>query len=382
MIYLVFFAISFIFIYLSNKYKDNKKIRILFELAAITVLAILSGMRNIEVGTDLKNYVSPIFYAIKTGGLFNNYFFSKIEIGYLLLNYIVLLFTNKFGVLLFIIQFLTLFFTYYGIKNICKEHYLLGFMVFSIMYYNLSLNLVRQFISIAMLFYSLKYIFGEKRNVKLFIAFVFAAFLFHKTSLLFLLVLPIEKYTRTHNLERKKIVLHAITLIALGVAGLLLFPTILSSLVEIGIIDDKYLYYLTHNVNSTLNIESLNIIIDIIALTIIVLNNKKEKFKNKATLNSFYYFLLLDIIMLVIGAKYEVVGRLGLYFRIPAIVYIMSNLPSMLAPENESNKIYLQRCAMIILFCLFYWYYIYWFGGSGQTIPYYFARIINWGIFL
>lgn len=375
-IYLVFFVLSFLLIiYSRNLEKRNKKIYLVFELLALLSLCFLASIRSLNVGTDVKTYVYPAFTQTLMSG-FNNYFASQIEFGYMLLNYIVCLFSNRISILLFVIQFIIMFFSYNGIKEICKEKTTLGYIVFVLLFYNMSLNIVRQSIAIAFMIYSLKYIFNNKLAKS--IVFIFIASLFHKTALIFIIAIIIFKI---QNLLKKFDLLIFILCMLLGIVFSFTFDYFLNFLVNIGIVPDQYLFYLEHYVNIKLNFQLIYILTDVILIIIYLLNRKKMN-KNDNKYGYFYYFLIMDILFLLIGAKYDVINRIGLYFRLPAYIFYLTNLDLLIKDKNK--KIIFNY--LVVFFCLLLWYYIFIVGNSGATYPFelrndlVFYKIFRWWV--
>lgn len=358
-IYLVFFAISFLLIYLSEKYKNNKKISYSLEIVAILTLSILAGIRSLDIGTDVKTYVQPAFMHTIVSGL-DNYFTSQIEIGYMILNYLVSLFTHRISILLFVIQFIIIFFSYQGIKKICKDNSNMGFMIFIILFYNMSLNIVRQFLALAFLLYSFKFLYQKKYLITILI--IILSSLFHKSAIIFLAVPLLYKFAEK---IKKRDIPSFVIAIATGLLTILLFDNLLSLFVKIGFLPEKYLFYQDHYVNATLNFQFIFIMVDLVIILLYLFQrNKKLNKENESTL--FYYFALIDILFLIVGARYDVINRVGLYFRVPAYVYYLSKID--LFFTSQKNKKLVNYC--VIAICLLIWCYIYILGNAGATYPY------------
>lgn len=150
----------------------NPKVRLLF---IFTILFILSAFR-FQVGTDFMTY-----FTVTSGRIDitqNNYMLFEplnvwlIRIGYGL---------NSPHFYFVVAAFLTMMFFYKGIKKHSRDYFLsaLCFIGFP-MFFLESLNIVRQFVAISIIFYSITYI-HEKKFLK-FLGCVFLACMFHVTA--------------------------------------------------------------------------------------------------------------------------------------------------------------------------------------------------------
>ena len=72
MIYIIIFAVSSLFLWLSEKSK-SRYTRKIFAFIAILLPCILAGMRADTIGTDVKVYVEPIYDAAKQSKNFSSY---------------------------------------------------------------------------------------------------------------------------------------------------------------------------------------------------------------------------------------------------------------------------------------------------------------------
>lgn len=351
LIYIITFLVSYFLIYKSKK-TTNKTCQYFLEIIAILVLSLLAGLRHITIGTDVKVYVLPVFDSIKIDGFFGVFTnWPEIEIGYKLLNYFVRLFTNSYAVIMFIIQFIIIFFTYYGIKRIFKNNYHNIFIIMLFLFFNNSLNMVRQSISLALCIYSIKYL-EDKKKIK-FIFTILIASLFHKSSLIFIATLFL------YNTKRENATFLSIIFLFFGMIIVTLFPSLVELLVSIGIISSKYTYYLDNFVNTTLDFQYFNLLLDVFFIIIYYKNEYKEKKCEPVYL----LFIIIDFIFLMIGSKYATVTRLGIYFRIPAYLHF-----SQFINISTKNKKLNQFLTIMIFFI--YWYYNYVIGKSGRTVPY------------
>jgi len=100
--YLIIIGISTLLAYLPILIEEktkNKKLVIIAKIVAILFPAIIAGIRY-NVGTDYAGAYKPYFNEMFTGN--HTYRMRKIEIGYELLNRIIILFGGSFNILMFV----------------------------------------------------------------------------------------------------------------------------------------------------------------------------------------------------------------------------------------------------------------------------------------
>lgn len=358
LIYIIFFLLSFLFIYLSNKYENKKKF---FVFLALFLLSFLAAIRDSSVGTDVNYYVKPIFINSVKYGFFEHYALETKEIGYLFFNYIISLFTSNFNIYLFFMQFFMLFFAYKGLNYINPKHKTLIFIIYVFLYYNRSLNVIRQSMALGLVLVSLKYIFNN--NPKKFICIIFLAFLFHKSALVFLIAYPLYKLLGSSNKNSYYILILFLVFSFLFIFN---FKDILLFLVNINVLPTRFVKYTTIYFNEVIDFELADLLIDIALIIIYFFFNKLIK-KKYPHATFFFFFLLIDLLCNIVGGSYTVVNRIGLYFRIPAELFFFSCFDSFLKEENGKN-VFSSLFSIIIIVA--YWVYLYGYRHVGRTIPF------------
>lgn len=152
--------------------KNNKKIFIFS-----SILVVISGFRSI--GTDVINYKNYFDY-IDVYSLDN----SLYEKGYYLLNKLI---HTIFGDFQFVLIFTSLFVVLVISKTILSlsvKPMLSLFFFVTFYFYFTSFNLIRQYIAMAIVFASVKFIL--RKQAYIFILLIFISSLFHTTSLFFI----------------------------------------------------------------------------------------------------------------------------------------------------------------------------------------------------
>lgn len=168
----------------------NKKLKYLF---AYFVLLFIASVRAVSVGEDLDKYVEGFTHICNTDIDFISLFLW--EPGYVIFNYCLSFFSTDAQILvvstsLFILTGLFLYFYRYS-----SYFFLTLFLFIALFHYFSSFNIIRQFMALAILVNSLKYIIQHRFFYFLMVVFV-AAF-FHYTAIIFLILYPLNKYQVT-----------------------------------------------------------------------------------------------------------------------------------------------------------------------------------------
>lgn len=359
-IYIIAFIIAFILLYISEKMAKKGKKVLIFEILSIGLLAFVAAIRDETIGTDVLIYVKPVFQLCNQLGFGRiNDIWYNVEIGYKIFNCIIALFTSKISIYLFFQQVFILGFAYLGIKGIYKKNYSFVYLIYLLIFYNRSLNIVRQAMAISLCIYSLKFLL-ENKNFK-FILIVLLAFLFHKTALVFLLAIIIYKL---YKKNAKYVYYMAIFIIIVGLIFIFLFPECIKLMTSIGIMSTDYLYYLDNYVDDIGTISSFELLLDITYIVEYIIFNKLRKKEN----SSFYFILaLIDVICLIISTKYTAANRFGMYFRIPVVLFLLSNMDVIFV--NKYSKVNVGNIIAVVISVIF-WYYVFVYGKSGGTVPF------------
>lgn len=153
-------------------------------LIGLLLLSFISGFRK-NVGVDWKGY-SEIFFDIGKGQ--NEY---RLEEGFYFLNKIIHDFGGSATIMFFVVAFISWYFIFRSVSDLILPWFI--YFLFVNEYFFWSMNGVRQFISIGIFLFSIKFIITREK-FKYFI-FIFVAILFHKSSAILLIFyfLPYDK---------------------------------------------------------------------------------------------------------------------------------------------------------------------------------------------
>lgn len=154
-----------------------RKINLAIFFAAIPFI-LVSGFRY-AVGTDYWPTYYTGFYRVLEGNEFDRF-----EFGYLAIVKIIQKFTDNAFVLIFCLSILFVGFTFKAIKEQSQDILFSIFLLVATRYFFISMNAVRQFLAMAIMLYSMKYILSRQRNK--FLLWMFIAFSIHYMAILFL----------------------------------------------------------------------------------------------------------------------------------------------------------------------------------------------------
>lgn len=349
--------------YKSERYREYK----IFFFLGIILPALLAGFRGIEIGTDVQNYALPLFKIAQNNNIigyysssflnsYNTNFVASIEPGYNIMVFLSSKIFPSVNGLLFINQFLIMLFIGLGIKKYSKNNdWSLAILVFYFMFYNETLNMMRQGISLSIIFFAFSYLLEKK--YKKYIYFVLLSILFHVSGMIgiFLLIFYSLYYWKGSRWK-------STTFIVLFLVILTFWEPLIELFIDWGIIPGKYIYYLYGSVNiAKVNMMTL-FKIPVVLLSIVYYRKMKKN-------NKYFGFLLLVAVFDLLFAQLRNIQvyayRIGLYWSYIKM-YLIWDIMSV-------NKIRFNRRVLqvfIFTFLFVYWYYIYVHLGYNETVPY------------
>lgn len=320
-----------------------------FSILSFLPLYIVSAIRY-DVGTDyLLRYV-PGFYKIYNTGK------ESFELGYMLLNKFVLLFTKDYLFLFIITSFIFCFFIYKTIyensKDVC---YSILLLVFTTSYF-VSLNIVRQCIAAALFVYSVKYI--RTKDLKKYLIFNGIGILFHSSAII---CLPVYFIANKLNLK-----VHLCSFAAIILAR----PIINKAFIFFVNLTKYDRYYESKYYTQKIYVTAF--IIELAVLILCYMVYKEGKDNERYVMFTNIQFVC--VFLLLISSVIPNISRIILYFQFVKIVY----LPEVIG-LIKSRKLYI-----ITKICVISCYAMYMINeiiikGSNQVLPYYtiFDRLIN-----
>lgn len=258
--YLLTFALSVFFIYESELYrkkslnrvgnnggsvaenKNNSLFSIFFLVLGILIPSILAGVRDFTIGTDVLLYGNAWFeYAVNSTSIVEYVDFairSNLGAGYAVLNFLISRITSDPHMYYFIFELIQLIILYKALEHLRDKISIpFAFLVYYLLYYNQSLNILRQIIAILLVLYSYKFIKNKK-----FIPFalvVLVAFTFHSSAMIGLVLYPLDIAMRS---KLRKVYNIIIVVACLGAVAV--YQQLFNVLASIGLISgERYGHY-------------------------------------------------------------------------------------------------------------------------------------------
>lgn len=214
-----------------EKFKLNKS----FWILSIAILTIVIGCRKSGVGVDDWQY-ELIYKRTLEHGPIAEFIQEKMEPGYLLLNYIVGIFTSDFQVFLFIISLISILFYYKAIEYERKNvNLFLTVFLFGTIMYLYFFGIIRLFLASSIIAYALRFVF--EKNSKKFILFTLLATSIHYSAIFMLFLL----YFSTEQYDKPRKTRNIILLVIVGMPALIFLVTHFI----FPIMGQRYAYYLT-----------------------------------------------------------------------------------------------------------------------------------------
>lgn len=345
MVYVIcYLEIIFGYLFVKSKFISLKQYCIFTSVFFIGIV----GLRNIYLGiTDTSIVYIPRFNNIYHYGWDYTVSIDK-DMGFQIVTYI---FTKLFGnneILYLIIMGAPYIISVSFLIYKYSKHPMLSFIVFlSLNYFSLGFTIMRQVIAMSILMVSFHYII--KRKKWKFILSVLLASLFHKVSIIFLIVYPISK------LQFRKIYLGVIPL-CLGCA--ILLPNTVKQMMLYFFKDDtRWSGHITNAI--TLNLTNFMICLMFVIIGIIYL---RSIIKDRINVILLYMSILASSF-----APFSIIirelGRVSYIFGIFNIIL----LPNILMTEKN----YTTRNIMILVACyIFIIYFFCFLGVDVNILPY------------
>ena len=331
-IYITMLIVSIFFCFLSTLFKNNA-LKKLFAFLSFLPIFIISSIRY-DVGTDyLYRYASSFEY-IKNGFKILN-----LEPGYVMLNKLILLFTNNYIWVFIITSFIIISLIFRIIYKKSPMPVLSILLFFLGGYFFQSLNMVRQYISIAIVMNAYPYLL--KKQYFKYILSVAIASMFHGSAWFYLILLFWNKF----YLFKPKYVLAISTVIIFLKSFLLVFITTLLS-------STKFSVYFSTDFNiSQLRITLLlsNIVIYFIMYYLFLKRKEKEILTDE-------HILFLN--MQTIGLLFCISGIITyLSFRIAILFFAFQiiSIPILMYDLNSNLKKNITIILLLFLsICIFH----------------------------
>lgn len=294
MVYIIMFVITILFTYIAERNfdKKNKFIGVIFSILAIALPSIVAGLRNLDIGLDISVYVEQNFQTALQSQSFKECLGNlNTDFLYIVINYIISRMSDNINVLLFIIELINMTLLYLFIYNKRKSiHMWLAMTVYLMVFYNISLNLVRQSLAISVILFSMRYV--ENKKIIKFIICILIATLLHSTA-----IFSIPIYFIFNILNKKHKGIYKIVIL-LGITfAVLNYENIIHFLVyDVGILSIKYANYITIFSREELDFNFAAILFRVFWIIMALYCYKKLKIID-ANNEIYIYFIILDLVL-------------------------------------------------------------------------------------
>lgn len=368
-IYLITFIISLFLIMCTEKYKLHSGTKKVFVFIALLLPALLAGLRSYEIGSDTSGYGT---YWFEQATRFNNWLdfikYAKgysIDYGYATLNYLASRLGNDAHIFFFLLCFLELSLLYYTAKRYSKNGTVaLTFLFYYFMYYNDSLNNMRQFPAVLIIVYAYRFI--EESKLLPFVGCVVLASTFHVTAIFAVVLYPIawmaqNKFSKLNLL-----------LIVVGIlVACFSIDEVFKLFVGFGLNLTRYEHYI-YGADGGGKFVRLGIF-GIIWIVYFMNKDKYATQKGIAESNVFFFFCTISLAftsLMFLGITNYII-RLSYYFDFFLLLYLPSvlKLHTTFAVKKDGTKIGLQYF-IVVISLVTYWTITYVVRNGADTVPY------------
>lgn len=377
-VYLIGFAVSTALI----AYAQKKRSSLFFSISVIALLipCLIAGLRSQDVGTDIMVYVKNLTVAaIRADSLqeyFNSYWYldwrnmyvQDIEPAFSLMVYLVAKLTHSLGAVLFVIQAVIILPIYAALsRNRKTVPVWLGMLIYYFLYYNATLNQMRQWVAMAFLLLAFQMLRERKKG--LLMLFSVVGFLFHFSAIIviavyavyWLLWAPRRIGLAQQNLKVQSPTLIAVILFAVAMLLVMNLPLVLKLFSLVGF--NRYNNYLD---GGQFQIMLNQIILRLPLLAVLAVSWKELNKEDKAA--PFYLaMVLLDIVASQLVSVDVNAIRIGYFFAIYAVLWI----PSVYRACGSGVK-RTTITVLLVAYAVFFWYYTYVVQLRHETYPYHF----------
>ena len=371
MIYIFSFTVSCLFLSCSEKkWCKNKLFGYILILLALLIPSVLAGLRDFSIGTDVELY-GNIWFADACKMDFISYIesasTSSIGVLYALLNYLTALVTDDIKIFYFFLSFIETLLVYMGLKGFDKQISVpFGMFAYYTLFYNNTLNLLRQFLAFSIVLFS--YQFLVKKKYFIFIILTLVAITAHSSSfvafgLLILFLISDKIKLKFSVLIFDLFVLFSTVILSLFYQKILILGT------NNGWLSERYDTYMENTVVGGRMIRiffwMIILILALIAFYQFLRISKDNRLLITCTIMSFAMSFLLFM-----GNVYTI--RFAYYYDAGSIILI-SKLPEIYKAEFYGKRSRYCIYFVLILLLLIRWYLEYVRSLNGQTYPYKFA---------
>lgn len=333
-------------------YENQKKqIRFVFFSLAIMLPVLLAAFR-VDVGTDYVAYRGILKWSMDNTFLSVLTEYKMFEIGFRIIVKLVMLPQSMvigWGILAFIPIVLVIHTLKTQYKGISLS---VAYTVYLHLFYTASLNIVRQYIAVAIIFWGMKYIYQNK--FWKFLGVVLVAMTIHRSAFIVLPLYFLWNHKKDKMAGTVKVSVISVVLCVLIVMWIPILNVAISSFSFLS----KYRYLVQGNGGN-----NRDIFIKIVLLFMAILFYKYYKNKDKRML-LYVYALFISVVIGFTGFYTTFFKRISLYYEVPMIV-LFGYLPTFF----KSNSRLLVKIG-IYVYAIGYFILSAYILGQSDLIPY------------
>lgn len=364
--YIITFFISGVLMTLGTRTLKNqtKLIRYFIVFLAILVPSILAGLRDFSVGTDVLVYGNPWFNYARNYANFKDYVdfagINSINYLYAAFNFIVSRFTGNahwFYFLLSFIENIIVADSLYKNRDIVSVEN--GWLTYLFLFFNFTLNILRQSLALVILLWGFWYI--RKQKLIPYLLVLIVATLCHSTAIIG--IIPYLVYFMMTKISNER--LRSLSALGVGIIFVAVFKAVGPFLATSDLVESRYSIFLNNAQN--VNVQGRIYLLYLPILIFYFISRIKTKE------NVFFETIILVPTLMSIFISLPFLSRLSAYFTIYfcfAWPYVFEHGLHIKVKSKNLNEI------LLILYLLLYWIIIYGILNNGQTIPYIFYNVI------
>ena len=381
-LYIFVFAVSLVLIAIAEKQK-SKKIFWILSVIALLIPCLLAGFRNEHIGRDVLHYLKPMTDLAINSKTIGDFFSgswpisygvmhtASLEYGFTGLIYIFTKITRSLPAVQFLVSAMILVPVYIALaRNREKAPLWLGMAVFYLLFYNGTLNLMRQWAATALLVLAFQLLLERKWILGVAISAV-AVGLFHYSGalmaalfLMYGVLCLLQKTQLTPCIKGKKRVVSgqfvACGVIVIGSVFLVFnLPLVMEILRAIGL--GRFVNYIN---GAPMELMPKEIFLRLPLLVMFLLGWKNWYAADKAA--PFYFtVMILDVVSSQLTSVNPYTYRIGIYFS----VFTLFSLPSYFSSLKKGG-VKIAVGAFLLFYLLSYWGYLHTYLFLHQTYPY------------
>lgn len=349
-VYLLTGLICFLLATKAVHHNDKRQIKLI-----VVILSLVSGLRAYSVGIDTQNYVR-IFENIAAGKFVYAY---GVEESFKYICYVLMLVCKSPTWMFSVLALVTNGLIVYRLWE-CRDFadFKFSFICYYVVFYFMTMNICRQFVATAIVFWATRYIFSKKYWK--FIVFVFLSALIHTSSLVGMIFLAFEVfYWKDLNSKQRVFIIFGVMITPVGVWGL--FNAM-----------SRYNDLFVSN-NGSLGIMLL-LKFFVFSLSLLITKkviggdgNDKELMTTRYRFKTVSTWYLTGIILTSLGYFFSFVDRIGIVFYLFEGIHIGKTIKN---TRNISNR----QCFIFIEMAILIYYFIAsLLQGSQGAVPYLFV---------